>query len=978
MIPQRLVLRDFLSYQSLDLDLVGIRAACIWGANGAGKSSLLEAIIWSLWGKSRAVSEEDLIRTGALEAQVRFRFAVGDTSYQVCRTRSRGGSSSLEFQAVVGDRLQSLTGRGLRATQQLIIERLKLDYDTFLNSAYLRQGRADEFMLRRPAERKQILAEILSLNECDRLAEKARDVARRCKGEIQALERQQSILHKQQQELGDIPAQIAAATEEWQTLQAAAEGDRQHLQVLIQRQQQRQQLQQAQEWCRQQVATLTQTLHHLEQQQAQCTRQRREWEAVLHQAAAIRAAADRHRAQQAAERQYQQQEAQHRQWQERYRALQQQEQTRQNEVLLALRAIAAEQQALQQQQAEWQGLLQKSTEIKAAAERAQRARAELQEYDRRCSQWQPQERYRQQRQRYWDTEEARLRTRLEERQRYAEPPATENLDAEIERLQKLQVYRDRVLEKGMERRDFAQSLATRQEELAQRLSRLQSDLERLQQEITQVGEEYPPCPLCDRPLSQASWEAVYRKHQAQIRESQSERWLLEQQRQVTACEQDILRQEYRRLEEELKQLPVYLERRGQAQAAHQQQRARAQEMAALEAELAQRLQERDREMGELAAALAALDYDERTHALLRSEVDRYRWVDGRLAELEKAHRQTTKLEEQLAQKQAQLAALHAQKHNPQAAAALAECEAALAQIAYDPEIHAQLRAACADSSPLLAEQNLAIAERQYPALHQQEQQLQAQIQALHRQKQQAEQEQQQREAALAQCPDPAPERARLEAQQTERRQQLDRCLARLGQLRQAEQQLAQLQHQQQEVAQALQQAKHQEFLHRELDRAFGKNGLQALAVETVLPQLEIEANRLLGQLSDRRLHLRFVTQKGKREDTLDIEIADERGTRPYETYSGGEAFRINFAVRLALARLLAQRKGGQLQTLIVDEGFGSQDAEGCDRLVAALNAIAEEFACILVVTHLPRLRDTFPTVLEVSKTADGSQVAIHT
>ncbi len=978
MIPQRLVLRDFLSYQALDLDLVGIRAACIWGPNGAGKSSLLEAIIWSVWGKSRAVSEEDLIRTGALEAQVRFRFAVGDTSYQVCRTRSRGGSSSLEFQAVVGDRLQSLTGRGLRATQQLIIERLKLDYETFLNSAYLRQGRADEFMLRRPAERKQILAEILSLNECDRLAEKARDVARRCRGEIQALELQHRALQKQQQELGDIPAQIAAVTAEWQALQTAAEGDRQRLQELAHRQQLRQQLQQAQEWCRQQVATLTQTLHPLTQQQRQWAHQRREWEAVLAQAAAIRAAADRYRAQQALERRYQQQEAQHRQWQERYRELQQQEQARQNEVRLALRAIAAEQQALQQQQEELHGLLQKSAEIKAAAERAQRARAELQEYDRRYSQWQPRERYRQERQRYWDTEEARLRTRLEERQRYPVEAPSPDLDSEIERLQKLQVYRDRVLEKGMERRDFAQTLATRQQEVEQRLARLQSDLERLQPTIAQTDAAYPPCPLCDRPLSPASWEAVHRKHQAQIRETQSERWLLEQQRQVTAHEQAILRQEYRRLEEELKALPIYLERRGQSQAAHQQQQARAQEIAALEAELTQRLQERDREMAALTAELAALDYDERTHALWRSEVDRHRWVDGRLAELEKAQRQAAKLAERWPQLQAQAQALQAQQQNPQAAAALAECEAALAQIAYDPAAHAQLRAVCADSSPLLAEQNLAIAERQYPALHQQEQQLQAQIQALHRQKQQAEQEQQQREAALAQCPDPTPEQTRLEAQQAERRQQLDRCLARLGQLRQAEQQLAQLQQQQQETTQALQRAKHREFLHRELDRAFGKNGLQALAVETVLPQLEIEANRLLGQLSDRRLHLRFVTQKGKREDTLDIEIADERGTRPYETYSGGEAFRINFAVRLALARLLAQRKGGQLQTLIVDEGFGSQDAEGCDRLVAALNAIAEEFACILVVTHLPRLRDAFPTVLEVSKTANGSRVTVHT
>ncbi|MFQ3680239.1 MAG: SMC family ATPase [Pseudanabaenaceae cyanobacterium] len=704
--------------------------------------------------------------------------------------------------------------------------------------------------------------------------------------------------------------------------------------------------------------------------------QRREWEAVLTQAAAIRAAADRYRAHQALERRYQQQEAQHRQWQERYRALQQQEQTRQTEIALAWKTLAAEEQALQQQRAELDSLLQKSAEIQAAGERAQKARAELQEYERRYSLWQPREQHRQQRQRYWEAEEARLRTRLEERKRYIEAEPTENLDAAIERLQKLQVYRDRVLEKGMERRDFAQTLETRHQECQRRLARLHSDLERLQQEVP--GEAYPPCPLCDRPLSQASWEAVRQKHHAQIREGQSEKWLLEQQRQVTAREQDILREEYRRLEAELQMLPVYLERRGQYQAAQQRQQAQAQEIAALETELAQRLQERDRELAELTAELAALDYDERTHALCRSEVDRHRWVDGRLAELEKAQRQAAKLAERLPQLQTQMAALEAQRHQPPTAAALAECEAALAQIAYDPVAHAQLRAACADTTPLLAEQNLAIAERQYPIHQQQEQQIQTQVQTLRQQVQQAEQELRQREAALAQFPDPTPEQTRLEREQTQRRQELDRCLARLGQLRQAEHQLAQLQQQHREVSHALQQAKHQEFLHRELDRAFGKNGLQALAVETVLPQLEVEANRLLGQLSDRRLHLRFVTQKGKREDTLDIEIADERGTRPYETYSGGEAFRINFAVRLALARLLAQRKGGQLQTLIVDEGFGSQDAEGCDRLVAALNAIADEFACILVVTHLPRLRDAFPTVLEVRKTADGSQVTVHT
>ena len=107
-------------------------------------------------------------------------------------------------------------------------------------------------------------------------------------------------------------------------------------------------------------------------------------------------------------------------------------------------------------------------------------------------------------------------------------------------------------------------------------------------------------------------------------------------------------------------------------------------------------------------------------------------------------------------------------------------------------------------------------------------------------------------------------------------------------------------------------------------------------------------------------------------DTLDILIADARGTRPNETYSGGEAFRINFAIRLALARLLAQRAGTALQMLIIDEGFGTQDAEGCDRLIAAINAIASDFACILTVTHMPHLKEAFQARIEVSKSPQGS------
>jgi exonuclease SbcC len=62
--------------------------------------------------------------------------------------------------------------------------------------------------------------------------------------------------------------------------------------------------------------------------------------------------------------------------------------------------------------------------------------------------------------------------------------------------------------------------------------------------------------------------------------------------------------------------------------------------------------------------------------------------------------------------------------------------------------------------------------------------------------------------------------------------------------------------------------------------------------------------------------------------------------------------------------------------LIVDEGFGTQDDEGCERLIAAINAIAPDFACILAVTHIPHLKEAFQTRIEVRKDTNGSQVRL--
>jgi exonuclease SbcC len=137
MIPQRLVLKNFLCYRQADLDFAGIHLACLAGANGAGKSALLDGMTWALWGRARAKRDDELIYLGEKEMAVDFSFQLGSRAYRVLRRRKAGkrGSTLLDLQTRDDGDWQSIGESGVRRTQQRIEEILRLDYDTFANSA---------------------------------------------------------------------------------------------------------------------------------------------------------------------------------------------------------------------------------------------------------------------------------------------------------------------------------------------------------------------------------------------------------------------------------------------------------------------------------------------------------------------------------------------------------------------------------------------------------------------------------------------------------------------------------------------------------------------------------------------------------------------------------------------------------------------------------------------------------------------------
>ena len=182
MIPLRLTLKNFLCYgeSAPTLDLEGIHVACLCGQNGHGKSALLDAITWALWGKARGKSQDELVHHGHDEMIVDLEFRSRDVLHRVVRRhaigggRRRQGTTDLQLQIDASGGFRSLTGNSMRETQAEIDKITGMDYDTFINTAFLLQGRADEFTNKTPGERKEVLAKVLDLGFYDRLQEMAK------------------------------------------------------------------------------------------------------------------------------------------------------------------------------------------------------------------------------------------------------------------------------------------------------------------------------------------------------------------------------------------------------------------------------------------------------------------------------------------------------------------------------------------------------------------------------------------------------------------------------------------------------------------------------------------------------------------------------------------------------------------------------------------------------------------------------------
>lgn len=851
MIPLRLELRNFLSYGESHppLSLEGIRVACFSGPNGHGKSALLDAMVWALWGEPRggARAGDDLIRKGAREMEASLEFEMDAARYRVTRKRTlrnRMGTTDLHFEGFDGESWRSLAEGTVSQTQQAIDKLLRMSHRTFVHASFIQQGKADAFMSMSPQQRKGVLGEILGLERYDELAEAAREASGRARNEasrlsslIQGIEAELAKREAYAQQLGD----AERAEHDASTVVEGLTAERTALLIEVER------------------------LASVERRAAETADQ----------------LADA---------------------QERVRSVEGQiRELEQN--IAGAQATVARAPAIEQEFQEYQRVDTEERELAARFESWRLAQDDLREAEAAI-----------------DRERIRLEADLQGARRQV-GETQHRLAGLAEAETQAQGLRSEIAdldELAVQQLDAQRGLDEANKELAvlrQEGERLKGEPEHAQQRIDLLG-QHEHCPLCGQILGTDGLAAAQRRLREeleaaeqsldQVRSAYTGRVaaLRAAQDRVGAIQAQLARRAG--LERALGDAEARLRRAEQDRETFEGARRAADDLqrALSSNDYAHEVRAR---VGQLQARLDAVGYDPERHRVTREERDRLSAAPEQMRGLERA-RATLKTAE------AHRSDLEARQREARGRATeLAAEAAALAQQA------AQLPGARA-------------------ALQEKEAELQA--------------------AAAAQ---------RLASQQ-------------LGEARQMVAWLDQREEERTSLATQREAALADVSGYSQLAEAFGKNGIQEMIVDYALPEIQDRANELLARLTDGRMRVTLDTQRAGRGggtiSTLDVNVSDELGIRPYELFSGGEKFRIDFAIRIALSRLLASRANAPLQMLAIDEGFGSQDREGCDRLVEAIRAVQDDFQRILVITHLEDLKDSFPVRIEVTKNHLGSTFTV--
>lgn len=865
MIPLKISLKNFLSYGQTTqyIDFEPYNLICLSGKNGHGKSALLDAITWALWGQARKVQgssrgDENLIRLGQNHMMVCFEFMSNTTIYRVRREltlTSNKIQTTLDFGILDPEKnqIKGLTDKTIRATQEKIITALGLDYESFINSVFLRQGSSNEFSKKSPKERKEILSSMLGITQFELIKKKAIEKGKTATAQKDTLlpihERlSHDILQKDALEraLQQTTLQEKLAQEKQTRLQQQLQRADTHLEHFKQ---------DALEL--QKVAIALEKLHITWQKGVEELREARaEFKKILSK----RITRNHTSSSDLAE------------LEKKLDKIQQEE----------IQHLALQQEALKLEHA----LSQLSSDIQTA----HTLKMHTADMHRQQS-------------------ESRLH--MQQKQLTAVNQKMRVLQQTIEK-KTATLDRQNIFQKYEKYREYYQKFVTQKNNLLLAIQQYDQTVKKLSQKTL------PACPLCQQPLqedkkilvcSEQQRKSILAEHQ--LKRLQAVLPVLKQTIVELHAQGEILK-EAEHLEKQLQELiqeekklkDEYDQEKKNVEKAHQEKELLLNEQTLL-----------------LSTSIPYQDLLQKHHLLIQQLSLQTSLSDGKLELMQKI--KLRKSDNELNPETIQALLPHIKKRVHTIVAHLHSIK--------------NERHELSQKIALLKEKN-----SQIPVLEEAIAQIRKELLICN----------QEINTLLRDTGSYKEQRARLELQEKE----LNRVNTTIAECTKSYE------------------------LYQTIAHALGKDGIQALLIEQAIPEIEQEANSLLEKLTDNQAHLFIESvrdlKSGKSKETLDIHISDAIGIRSYELFSGGEAFRIDFALRIALSKLLARRAGTSLQTLIIDEGFGSQDEEGLSHIMDALYKIQDDFAKIIIVSHLPYMKDQFPVHFVVHKTGQGSSIKV--
>ncbi len=172
----------------------------------------------------------------------------------------------------------------------------------------------------------------------------------------------------------------------------------------------------------------------------------------------------------------------------------------------------------------------------------------------------------------------------------------------------------------------------------------------------------------------------------------------------------------------------------------------------------------------------------------------------------------------------------------------------------------------------------------------------------------------------------------------------------------------------------------EKFYYTQLTKIFGRE-IPSLIIENTCFELSKEANKVLKSISNDSIE--FVTQRQNQDGTFkevfEIEITRPGVVEPIliDSLSTGQKFRVVFAIRIALSRLLVRRSSTTMDFLFYDECFASLDEEGIDDVIGVFRYLKDEFRHQLIITHRADLKERFGSnIITVTQKNGESKLAI--